>query len=79
MQIVGAHGVLSDHYNPPTKKLALLEPVYASDSIAAVGVATHEAAVRECLALTEKLAAGMAHDAVASGTPSSRPAAGKLE
>ena len=31
------------------------------------------------LALTEKLAAGMAHDAVASGTPSSRPAAGKLE
>ena len=34
---------LSDHYNPVTKKLALSEPVHASDSIAAVGVATHEA------------------------------------
>ena len=43
VQIVRAHGVLSDHYNPVTKKLALSEPVYASDSIAAVGVATHEA------------------------------------
>ena len=43
MQIVRAHGVLSDHYNPVTKKLALSEPVYASDFIAAVGVATHEA------------------------------------
>jgi Zn-dependent membrane protease YugP len=40
---VRAHGVLSDHYNPVTKKLALSEPVYDSDSIAAVGVATHEA------------------------------------
>ena len=44
-----------------------------------LGLAEREAAVRECLALTEKPAAGMAHDAVASGTPSSRPAAGKLE
>ena len=43
VQIVRAHGVLSDHYNPVTKKLALSEPVHASDSIAAVGVATHEA------------------------------------
>ena len=42
-------------------------------------IVIREAAVRECLALTEKLAAGMAHDAVASGMPSSRPAAGKLE
>ena len=32
----------SDHYNPVTKKLALSESVYASDSIAVVGVATHE-------------------------------------
>lgn len=43
VRIVRAHGVLSDHYNPVTKTLALSEPVYASDSIAAVGVATHEA------------------------------------
>lgn len=43
VQIVRAHGVLSDHYNPVTKKLALSSEVYGSDSIAAVGVATHEA------------------------------------
>lgn len=43
VKIVRSHGVLSDHYNPVTKTLALSEPVYASDSIAAVGVATHEA------------------------------------
>ena len=43
VQIVRAHGVLSDHYNPVTKKLVLSEPVHASDSIAAVGMATHEA------------------------------------
>ena len=35
-----SHGVLSDNCNPVTKKLALSEPVYASDFIAAVGVAT---------------------------------------
>ncbi len=38
-----AHGFLSDHYNPLTKKLALSENVYRSNSIAAIGVATHEA------------------------------------
>jgi Zn-dependent membrane protease YugP len=38
-----AQGFLSDHYNPLTKKLALSQPVYASDSVAAVGVACHEA------------------------------------
>jgi Zn-dependent membrane protease YugP len=43
VRIVRSHGVLSDHYNPITKTLALSEPVYDSDSIAAVGVATHEA------------------------------------
>ena len=35
--------MLSDHYNPVNKALALSEPVHDSDSIAAVGVATHEA------------------------------------
>jgi Zn-dependent membrane protease YugP len=38
-----SHGFLSDHYNPLTKKLALSENVYRSTSIAAIGVATHEA------------------------------------
>lgn len=43
VRIERAHGFLSDHYNPVTKSLALSEPVYASRSIAAIGVATHEA------------------------------------
>ena len=41
--VVRSQGYLSDHYNPATKQLALSEPVYDSNSIAAVGVATHEA------------------------------------
>ena len=41
--IVPTRGYLSDHYNPMTKKLALSESVYGSPSIAAVGVACHEA------------------------------------
>ena len=36
-------GFLSDHYNPVTKSLALSQPVYSSNSIAAIGVACHEA------------------------------------
>jgi Zn-dependent membrane protease YugP len=43
VKIVPAHGFLSDHYNPMTKKLALSEAVYGSPSVAAVGVACHEA------------------------------------
>ncbi len=43
VEIVRANGTLSDHYNPLTKKLALSEPVYDSTSVAALGVATHEA------------------------------------
>jgi Zn-dependent membrane protease YugP len=43
VRIVPAHGVLSDHYNPATKELALSGPVYSSNSVAAIGVATHEA------------------------------------
>ena len=43
VQVVRSHGYLSDHYNPTTKQLALSDPVYDSNSIAAVGVATHEA------------------------------------
>lgn len=36
-------GALSDHYNPKTDVLALSESVYNSASVAAVGVAAHEA------------------------------------
>jgi Zn-dependent membrane protease YugP len=35
-------GQLSDHYNPADNTLYLSEPVYGSDSIAALGVAAHE-------------------------------------
>ena len=43
VRIVRSQGMLSDHYNPLTKTLALSEPVYDSTSVAAIGVATHEA------------------------------------
>lgn len=43
VKIVPTRGVLSDHYNPLTKTLALSETVYATNSVAAVGVACHEA------------------------------------
>lgn len=43
VKIVPTRGMLSDHYNPLTKTLALSEPVYGSPSVAAVGVACHEA------------------------------------
>ncbi|MBL8751126.1 MAG: zinc metallopeptidase [Planctomycetes bacterium] len=35
-------GSLTDHYDPSSKTLRLSEPVYHSDSIAALGVAAHE-------------------------------------
>jgi len=40
--VEAAGGFLSDHYHPTEKKLRLSEPVYGSDSLAAVGVAAHE-------------------------------------
>ena len=43
VRVQPTRGFLSDHYNPMTKTLALSEAVYASPSIAAVGVACHEA------------------------------------
>ena len=43
VEVVRTNGMLSDHYNPVTKRLALSEPVYDSASVAAIGVATHEA------------------------------------
>jgi Zn-dependent membrane protease YugP len=43
VKIVPTEGFLSDHYNPQSKTLALSPDVYGSPSIAAVGVACHEA------------------------------------
>lgn len=43
VEIVPSQGHLSDHYNPVTKHLALSPAVYSARSIAAIGVATHEA------------------------------------
>ncbi|MEM7782704.1 MAG: zinc metallopeptidase [Planctomycetota bacterium] len=43
VQIVRVDGMLTDHYNPTTKQLALSSEVYDRTSVAAIGVATHEA------------------------------------
>src|SRR3954468_658139 len=43
VQVVPTRGFLSDHYNPANRTLALSEATYASNSVAAVGVACHEA------------------------------------
>jgi hypothetical protein len=43
VQVMPTNGFLSDHYNPANKTLNLSEATYASNSVAAVGVACHEA------------------------------------
>jgi len=43
VRIVRSRGHLSDHYNPATRELALSDEVYGSSSVAAIGVAAHEA------------------------------------
>ena len=43
VQIEPVRGTLSDHYDPRNKVLRLSEGVYNSNSIAAVGIACHEA------------------------------------
>ncbi len=43
VQVVRVDGMLTDHYNPTTKKLALSSTVFDQTSVAAIGVATHEA------------------------------------
>ena len=40
VHIVHVDGMLTDHYNPTTKKLALSSAVFDRTSIAAIGVAT---------------------------------------
>lgn len=42
VQVIPTQGMLTDHYNPATKTVALSEAVYASNSIAAAAVAAHE-------------------------------------
>lgn len=42
VQVVPTQGMLTDHYNPATKTVALSEAVYATNSIAAAAVAAHE-------------------------------------
>lgn len=43
VNIQPVQGMLSDHYNPSTKSLALSADVYNNSSLAAIGVAAHEA------------------------------------
>ena len=43
VKIVTSSGMLSDHYNPLNKTLALSQGNYESTSIAAIGIACHEA------------------------------------
>ena len=42
VKVVPARGMLTDHYNPQTKTVAISEGVYASRSVAAAAVAAHE-------------------------------------
>jgi len=43
VKILRARGMLTDHYNPANRTLNLSEGVYDSRSVAAVGIAAHEA------------------------------------
>ena len=42
VKVIPTNGMLTDHYNPVTKTVALSEGVYASRSVAAAAVAAHE-------------------------------------
>lgn len=42
VKVVPTRGMLTDHYNPKTKTIALSEGVYSSRSVAAAAVAAHE-------------------------------------
>jgi Zn-dependent membrane protease YugP len=42
VKVVSTRGMLTDHFNPQTKTVALSEGVYASRSVAAAAVAAHE-------------------------------------
>ena len=42
VKVVPTNGMLTDHFNPQTKTVALSEGVYSSRSVAAAAVAAHE-------------------------------------
>lgn len=42
VKVIPTNGMLTDHYNPQTKTVALSEGVYSSRSVAAAAVAAHE-------------------------------------
>lgn len=42
VKVIPTNGMLTDHFNPQTKTVALSESVYASRSVAAAAVAAHE-------------------------------------
>jgi len=43
VRIEGVRGTMTDHYDPTSRTLRLSEPVYAGRSMAAFGIAAHEA------------------------------------
>ena len=43
VEIVECHGTLTDHYDPSKKRLALSQDNFQGSSLAALGVAAHEA------------------------------------
>ncbi len=80
VKIVEVPGELTDHYNPLTKTLALSAPNYRGHSLAALGVAAHEAghaiqhkvgyammSVRQTLAPATQIAAGVSNFVIIGG------------
>src|SRR6188508_718288 len=43
VEVVPINGMLNDHYDPRHKRLALSTPVFGGRSVAALGIAAHEA------------------------------------
>lgn len=80
LAIKPARGLLTDHYNPIDRSLNLSEAVYGSRSIAAIGVACHEAghaiqhaagykalAVRSALVPTAKIGSSLGYIVMLAG------------
>jgi len=80
VEIVQVPGQLTDHYNPLKKQLALSEMNYRGTSLAALGVAAHEAGhaiqhkvgysmmtVRQTMAPATQIAAGVSNFAIIGG------------
>jgi uncharacterized protein len=80
VEIVEVEGTLTDHYDPMHKRLALSSPNYHGTSLAALGVAAHEAGhaiqhkvgyammtVRQSLAPATQIAAGVSNFVMIAG------------